>query len=542
MAKLIFKSGDQSSEVTLDKASFTAGRSADNDLCVQDNLLSRQHMAVRAENGEFVVQDLGSTNGTFVNDQRITRKLLANGDVIRIGDATLLFIDDESKPATAKAGAKVPNSTTQPAATRDIVRHINEIAEPLSLELDASVLESGSLNKVSRSIAVDKGSPKETAMFFILYQFCKAVSSVVTLRDVLRTAIRLAFDVINAERGAIVLYEPESKRQRVGIAYHRRRGVMPADAFPISQTIVSRVISDRVAVISHDTLTDPGFREAASIVNLSIRSALCVPLWEADKIYGAIYMDNRAATYAFTQPDLELLTAIGNLVAIRLRQENLNEALRRESARRDELLHYFSPEVAESILKGGDQLNTKLASRDVTISFIDIEKSTTIAERLGPLRTSEMLNWFYETASNAIFEEKGNINNFIGDAVMGIYNAPLELADHPVAAIKSAVKLLKKVKAHNQDHPDESFNIRIGINTGPVMAGDVGTIKRHFTALGDPVNVAERLTRFQEVNQIVIGPETYARVKDCFECRELGSFRLKGKTQEIQAYEVVVAS
>ena len=541
MAKLLVKSSSVNRDFALDKGSFTAGRSADNDLCLQDNLLSRQHMAIRPENGQFVLHDMGSTNGTFVNDERITRKVLAPGDLIRIGDATMQFVDDEAAATTRRPPGVDGEATpiTRTAMTRDIVRHIDDIAEPLSLEIDSAMLRTSTLDQISRSIAVDKGR-KETSMFFILYQVCKAVSSVVTLDEILKTSIKLAFDVINAERGAIVLYDPEQRTWRVGIAYHRKHGVMDPDSIPISQTIVQRVMDERVALISHDTLTDPGFKEAVSIVNLSIRSALCVPLWESDKVHGAIYMDNRASSYAFTQPDLELLTAIANLVAIRLRQETLNDKLRREEVLRAELLHYFSPDVAEMILKGGDQLNTDLARRDVTVSFIDIENSTTIAERMGPAGIAAVLDWFYETAAGAIFEQKGNINNFIGDAVMGIYNAPLEVPDHALAAVKSAVKLLKEVLKHNRAKPDEAFNIRVGINTGSVMAGDVGTIKRHFTALGDPVNVAERLTRFPEVNKIVIGPATHDAVKEFYECREMGRFMLKGKTEEIPAYEVVV--
>lgn len=542
MAKLIYKFGSQSQDIPLAKPSFTAGRSGDNDLAVPDNLLSRQHMAIRKENGQFVLHDLGSTNGTFVNDEKVTRRALASGDVVRIGDATLTFVGDGPAPApkARAAGPPTPSPITHLAATRDIVRHIDDIAEPLSLRINLSDLDGAKLEEMSRSIAVKPGAGKETSMFFVLYHICKAVSSVSTLDDILKTSMKLIFDVVNAERGAIVLYDQDKKTSRIGIATHRTKGVLSHSTFPISQTIVQRVINDRVALISHDTLTDAGFQEALSIVNLSIRSALCVPLWESDQVYGAIYMDNRAATHAFTQPDLELLTAIANLVAIRLSQEKLNDRLRTEEVMRNELMHYFSPDVADMIIKGGDQFDTDLAQREITVSFIDIENSTTLAEKLGPDRISQILDWFYETAAASIFEHDGNINNFIGDAVMGIYNAPLNVPDHPVAAIKSAVHFLNEIRIHNEEKPEEAFNVRVGINTGTVMVGDVGITKRHFTALGDPVNVAERLTRFPQVNTIIIGPETYARVKTVFECRELGRFKLKGKTVEVPAYQVVV--
>lgn len=544
MAKLVAKYADTVKEFDLSKNSFSIGRSPENDLCLHDNLLSRRHTSIRFEDNSHVVHDLGSTNGTFVNEQRITRHVLRHGDVVRIGDATLTYHHADgatSKAAsvqTAVAGKEDIAPITHMAATRDVVRHIEDIAEPLSINADLRGVSS--LGQISRSIAVQKGQ-KETAMFFILYQICKAVSSVVTLQEILETSIKLAFDVINAERGGIILFDEKGAPRKGGVGYERRRGYVPIDDIAPSQTIVGRVVRERVSLISHDALTDAGTREAYSIVNLSIRSVLSVPLWEEDRVYGAIYLDNRASTYAFTQGDLELLTAIANLVAIRIRQENLNDKLRREEVTRAALARFHSPDVVEFIVKSGGVMSDEMVTRDVTILFVDIADSTTIAERIGPVEVSRLLDTFYEMASNAIFEQRGGVNNYIGDAVMAIFNAPLDVPDHALAAVKAAVRLIKDVRQHNAASPDRVFNVRVGINTGTAMAGQVGHKDRMaYTVLGDPVNVAERLTRNPETNKIVIGPDTYEKVKGVFECRDLGPLQLKGKHATVHCYEVIV--
>jgi adenylate cyclase len=237
---------------------------------------------------------------------------------------------------------------------------------------------------------------------------------------------------------------------------------------------------------------------------------------------------------------MDLLTAIANLVAIRLRQERLNGQLRDTEAQRARLARYHSPDVIEYMMSHKEEgLETK--THEVTVMFVDMENSTGLAERLGPARTAKLLNRFYEVTANAIFENKGSINAYIGDAVLAIFNAPLPLERHAHAAVRAALRMVKELVQESAASTEEKFNIRIGINTGIVMAGDIGheRLKRQYTVLGDPVNVASRLAKIPEVNKITIGEATYAAVQGAFECKDLGKLPIKGKELPLLLYEVI---
>ena len=275
-----------------------------------------------------------------------------------------------------------------------------------------------------------------------------------------------------------------------------------------------------------------------SIVQYNIRSALCVPLWESEQTYGVLYVDNLATTHAFTRADLELLTAICNLVAIRIKQDELREKLHKEEVLRTNLSKYHSPDVVERLLNRGDG-EMEVVEREVTVLFADIVASTTLAEKMGPTEVTSLLNQFFEMATTAVFDHHGSVNKFIGDEVMAIFNAPLDVPDHGYNAVQAAVKIIKGVERHNENFPDRPFQVRIGINTGIVVAGDIGTLQRQeYTVLGDSVNIAARLVKIPDLNRIAIGEATYEKLEGRCPAKDLGEIVLKGKQKPVRVYEI----
>jgi adenylate cyclase len=130
----------------------------------------------------------------------------------------------------------------------------------------------------------------------------------------------------------------------------------------------------------------------------------------------------------------------------------------------------------------------------------------------------------------------------MGDAVMAIFGAPLPQADHAERAVRSALRMLEFLAEFNRNRPpDQQLRMRIGINSGKSVAGDLGSpLRKDYTVVGDTVNVASRLeSAVAEAGQVVIGPATYEFVKGLFECRPLSDVRLKGKQQAMRPYVVV---
>lgn len=546
MTKLIIKQGGQSREVPLTKDNFCIGRTPENDLEVKDSLISRRHSSIVKRGDRYIVYDLGSSNGTYVNQDRVEMRVLENGDVIRLGDTEITYVDEKAEaakppPATPPPQAeKKVGGLTDFAGSRYIVQHVDDIAESFRFDLTDAFSKGISLKDIDKQIPPEK-TGKESRMFFILFQVGKALSTAPTLDSMIETSMKLIFDIINCERGAIMMFDRNGKDLAPRFAFHRARGVIPAGDINISKTITNQVVQEKVSIITSDALQDPRFMQGVSIVQYNIRSALCVPLWEDQKIYGVIYLDNLAKSYAFTKDDLELLTAIANLTAIRVKQEELRDRLKREENLRANLSKYHSPDVVEMLVSRGGEIGLEVAGREVTVLFADVESSTKIAENSEPAELTALLNEFFEMATTAIFQYKGHVNKFIGDEVMAIFNAPLDHPDHAAAAVKTAATILKELERRNLQHPKRTYNVRIGINTGPVVAGNVGTpLRMEYTVIGDTVNTAKRLCSFPQVNRVIIGENTWERVKSLFKANCLGETLLKGKEKALRAYEILL--
>jgi adenylate cyclase len=542
LPKLIVKQGGTSKEVPLSKDTISIGRTPENDIELKDSLISRKHTSIVKKGDRYVVYDLGSSNGTFVNRERIEMKPLDDGDVIRVGDSELHYVEEAPtmKPPKASSFREDKRPTELPGAAGQVVKHVDEIAESFSFDITGALSKGLSLRDI-RGEAVGEKAAKESKMFFILFQVGKALSTAEKLDDMLLTACKLILEVVNAERIILLLKDAVSGELSTRLCFQRGKGQVDGKDIMISRTISSQVMNEKVSIITSDALQDPRFMAGLSIVQYNIRSALCVPLWEANRVYGALYLDNVAKTYAFTKDDLELMTAIANLIAIRIKQEETAVKLRREETLRANLSKYHSPDHVKLLMERGGDVGLEVAEREVTVAFIDVVESTRMAEAHNPAEVASLLNEFFQMATNAIFQHDGHVNNFIGDEVMAIFNAPLDMPDHAAQAVRSCAAFLGELKKFNQAHPEKEFKVRCAINTGPVVAGNVGAAAHiKYTVLGDTVNVAARLSKTPQVNSIVVGERTYERVKGTFKTKDLGEMALKGKEKPQHAYEILL--
>lgn len=207
---------------------------------------------------------------------------------------------------------------------------------------------------------------------------------------------------------------------------------------------------------------------------------------------------------------------------------------------RDVMQKVVSPEIAHELLQRGVTLGGEM--REATILFADIRGFTTLSEGMPPPELLSFLNEYFSRISRIIDHEKGVIDKYIGDEVMAIFGAPLPSSDHAVRAVAAAVGMLKELEQFNDEHQRlMPLRIGIGIATGPVVAGNVGSPERlNYTVLGDTVNVASRLqglTKEYHVPLIVSGT-TYENVAARFSCRLLGKVAVRGRQQETALYTV----
>jgi len=236
--------------------------------------------------------------------------------------------------------------------------------------------------------------------------------------------------------------------------------------------------------------------------------------------------------------------AIG-LVAIRLLEDSERSAYAQARLvaglhdRVDRLLHqYLSPDVAQVLIDDPGRADLGGEAVEVTVLLADLQDFTPFSERTPPADVVAMLNAAYGAAVPAIFAEGGTIIQFVGDAVMAVFNAPLRQPDHALRAARAALALQASTArlAAAADTP----RFRVGLNTGPALVGNIGSAElRNFTAIGDTTNLAARLQTFAAPGTVVMGERTRSMLDGAARVRDLGEPELKGKSAVGRIYELV---
>ncbi|MEM7554025.1 MAG: GAF domain-containing protein [Cyanobacteria bacterium P01_A01_bin.84] len=210
------------------------------------------------------------------------------------------------------------------------------------------------------------------------------------------------------------------------------------------------------------------------------------------------------------------------------------------------MYRYLTPRVAEQVMALGDDALMVGERKEVTILFSDIRGYTSLTENLGAAEVVSLLNQYFETMVEAVFNYEGTLDKFIGDALMAVFGAPLPLIEnHAYKAIQAALDMRQRLKEFNdrriiQEQPQ--IKIGIGISSGEVVSGNIGSRKRmDYTVIGDGVNLSSRLEAVtKEYNcDIVLSEFTYNLCRDRIWVRQLDTIRVKGKEQAVDIYELI---
>lgn len=235
------------------------------------------------------------------------------------------------------------------------------------------------------------------------------------------------------------------------------------------------------------------------------------------------YLDTKGATFVF-----EDLTEQRKLEVDR-------ELIRQTFGR------VVAPRVRDRLLANPANLQLDGAQQLVTILFADLSGFTTFSEKHAPEQVFSILNRYLSLAAQAILEQEGTLDKFIGDAVMALWNSPDPQPDHALRAVRAAQKIIDRITAIHGDLDDPAHRLffRIGIATGSVMVGNVGTNELfNYTAIGDTVNLAFRLQSSARSGQILLEKSTYDIVAGHVDATPLDPITVKGRLQPAEIYEL----
>ena len=188
-----------------------------------------------------------------------------------------------------------------------------------------------------------------------------------------------------------------------------------------------------------------------------------------------------------------------------------------------------------------DNMQKESERRLATVMFADISGFTAMSEKMDPEEVTCTMNDCFCMMGECIAGHGGTIDKFIGDCVMALFGVPKALEDTPQKAVNTAIELRNSLQKFNREkNLSIPLNLHIGINTGPVVAGMVGSDKKQdYTVMGDTVNLASRLEDASQVGQILVGPSTYEATKTGFRYKTLEPIALKGKAEPVPVYELL---
>jgi len=518
------------------------GRAPDCDLVLNHESVSRAHARFGRDGESWRISDLGSKNGVRVNTFRVSEQKLQDGDRIDLG-STRLYV--EIGPAEEPDASKlvVFSEQEEPGLHTEILEMsgltsllVPAAAEPWASQAEAGGRVSGNLAQIGEEVTKETGDPLR-----LVSQAAEALISCDSLGETLDRIMELVFETLPVERGVICLHDYETG-ETIPKVMRTKAGV--PDDIKISSNIANHVIKKKQALLVRDTKMDERFGSAESVIMMEIHSAMCAPLYRDGRVAGFIYVDRQSRSDPFDTPHLHALSALAMLSAVAVEQAALRDSIRHEQELRSRLARYSSPAVVDRILDaspadGGAMVNDE---SEVSVLFADLKGFTRMAETMPSSDVIRMLNRVFERLTEAVFALDGTLDKFRGDGMMVFFGAPLPMPDHAERAVEAALRMqesLSDLNAHTQSLRD--LRVRIGINSGAVVVGDIGSPQRKdYTVIGDVVNTASRIeTYVAEPGQVVIGHSTWELVHGKFQCQELDEVLVKGKQVAIQPYLVV---
>lgn len=342
--------------ILLVKPVTTVGRHPTNHVCLPRNTVSRFHARVVRDADTYYVEDLGSSNGTFVNEERIKRREVINGDRVTFGNLTFdFFLDEESPEPSRESSDTHVELRSSPSGERpEEVLHV------------VPVQESGSaLTTIGDMDSVAMASRYLSAHYDLL----EIIRQRPGLDRLLDSALDLLMQTVEAERGVIMLRDPLSEDLEP-VAVKVDDPALRERHLTISQTIVDRCINERLSILSSDAATDARFSGSDSIFQQQVHSAICVPLIIRTRLLGVCYLDRLQGMVVFRHSDLEFVTNLSSQLALAI--DNLRMVRERVQAEQMAIIGRTMAEVSHSIKNilgvtrpATEMLDTRLENGDL---------------------------------------------------------------------------------------------------------------------------------------------------------------------------------
>jgi len=455
-------------------------------LSLRDDKVSAHHARLTLENREYWIEDLGSTNGTWVNNKRIKVKThLTPKSVVRVGGTKL------------RLGGLAEKFCPEPDPGKKI-------------SAEGTPVETVKTDEPLPDLFLADSSPKKArhrlSVFFKLSAALGEIDSIESLASSLITHLQKAFPRKGrAMRCGLLLGD-----DLVLKAYH------PHDKPPSCSTTLARYVLAKKKACLWNVDTKADIEKSASLFHHETQSAMYAPVMWKDEILGVLYADASSTKATFNKEDLQLMQAVATLGAMFMNNLSLQQNLQREAVIKDRLLAQFPPKIAERLAHQPDRMSFVSEKVDrACVLFSDVRGFTKLSSKMEPEQVVKMLNDMFHDLTPIVIKYNGAVDKYMGDAILAVFGCPDPDAKQWEHAVQAALDMQEAI-GHLQASRWKNcpgFQVGIGIHSGPVIHGFIGARERmEYTVIGNTINIASRYCDAAAAGEVLISPAVYERL------------------------------
>ncbi len=517
----VIRGADQGSRYNLNEPIMRLGRDPNSAIQIHDTEVSRQHAEIRRVADSYALIDLNSSNGTYVNGQRVRQHQLNSGDQVQVGSTLMLYTGpaEESQEDLAKV-----ISIGAPAERTDgsrIIRSVSQKEGSQIFDLQADVPQNSWLARARSSLQ-------------IMYRTALAVSHTLDIDQLLQRIMDLIFEWVEADRGCIMLMDPVDKSLHPKVR-RTRKGIRSDERITISKTILDYVIERNEGVVTSDARQDDRWSPGGSIMQMGVREAICVPMQGRYDVVGAIYIDTSTSAQQlvrhggnkFNEDHLKLMVAIGHQAALAVEDTRYYSAMV-EAERLAAIgqtvatLSHHIKNILQGIRGGSYLIEMGLKEHDEEVT----RKGWSIVERNQNRISSLVMDMLTFSKEREPDLSLANLNSVVSDVIElmrvravemevqlhwqpadpmpdlvfdpeGLHRAVLNVVTNAIDAVADREEAPGQVHVSTQYSPDEKYARVIVTDNGPGIPEDqmehlfspfVSTKKSRGTGLGLPVS------------------------------------------------------
>jgi adenylate cyclase len=368
----------------------------------------------------------------------------------------------------------------------------------------------------------------------------ETLRALLNLEEIERRIMEYSRELMFVETGSVLLLNPQEQY------YEVLRNPSSGLTIAADDPLIQRISKGKKEVSIYDVQEDPLYsrvREACRSCLKRLGASLIVPMIYEDRLVGLISLGNKKSGKFYRREDIKLLKILANQGAVAIENARMAEQMKSEEKVRANLARYLSPQIVERVIQKDVQVNLGGDKKIVTVLFSDIRGFTRISETLPPDQLVQLLNEYFTEMAAIIFANQGTLDKFIGDAIVAVFGSLISIHNPGRTAVQAAIQMMKTLETANQRWTAQygfAIHIGIGINTGEVFLGNIGSPERmEFTVIGDTVNIASRLSGAARAGQILITQETSTHLGTDIQRQALPPMEVKGKTEKQAVFEIM---